>query len=230
MTGIENPYTSPQASHTLAEPPQQRPLSAALRRVATGLNLIFYGIIFTLAGFLITNLINRLFAVFLLREIYFTIHYGCLLAFIIGGVLLLVGSLFCLDTPSESEGKGYLITAILFQLLSIPVGVSGVIDYLDQPLPAGLTILLNTAAGIFFLLFLRQLSRHLDRQGLVYRATITIRCCTVMLLFNFSYAFLFGYFLPLPAIVLVRFGQFVFSMILLMMSTNIVIDLRKVLT
>lgn len=166
-----NPYASPIELAT-PSPPALGPLHRSLAKVATGLGWISFGTVLITVGLLvITSLI-----ILNVRADAAWLALGWVgILWLVGGLLNLIGSMFCLATPRETGGRGLIFGSVGAALI---VALMVFIEVLQRmklvaPLPSGVNVVMRLLIGLMavtFILFLWRLDRFVGRQLLA-------RCC-----------------------------------------------------
>ncbi len=170
-----NPYAAPatvemhpKAAEWLGTP------NESLRRTATGLGLVRTGLVLIIINILIGFVGGMLIAagggnLDTLRLFLFVLGAIAIIASILG----LVGKVFCLSTPAETEAQGWIYAAVGAEVLSLLItaaAVAGLITEANQQTAGHVQQLLNIVAAITFVLFLRKLSMFIGRTDLAQRA------------------------------------------------------------
>lgn len=159
MSDPLNPYASPAATTTAPGVEWMRTDSAALAKTATGLSLVYYGIVLLLLSLLLT-----VGAAFVPFAMFFTLG-----GIIIASIMMFVGPLFCLSVPAETNAKGLIIGAVAFQLINLAFAVMPAAGIEVSGLESVAQIF-GLLSGICFVLFMRRLAQFIGREDLADRA------------------------------------------------------------
>lgn len=142
--------------------------SPSLQRVANGLGMIFAANMISL----IAGLTAMVFFILNPTDLATNrvVLNVCSIASLVALVMSVLGNVFCLATPAESEARGMIYTSVGATLLALLLhfGVH------FKSIPAGASSvegLLNIVAAITFLLFLNRLGKFICRYDLAKRAT-----------------------------------------------------------
>jgi hypothetical protein len=122
-------------------------------------------------------------------------------------VLGLVGSLLCLGIPRAARACRYIAVAVVFDLLPLVLGYFVATDYFSEPEVLLASIAAPAAqfvAWTFFMVFLRELARYLNRDIEAEEALRLLKMWILLITFaalvtgiTFRVADLIGYFLVL---------------------------------
>ena len=159
-----NPYASPLTPVALPAAPV-RPRDA-IARVATGLGFIFVGTALMAAG---TMVLPALVLLHARPDVGWRALGWVDVLWLVGGLLNLVGGLFCLLAPRETGARGLIFTSASAGLI---VTLMFFIDMLERlqlvaPLPRGVNVatrLLIGVTAVTFTLFLWRLNRFIGRR------------------------------------------------------------------
>jgi hypothetical protein len=178
-----NPYASPIELAT-PSPPVISPLHGPLAKVATGLGWIWIGAALMTAGLCV---IPSLIILDVRPNVALSALAWIGVLGVAGGLLNLIGSLFCLATPQETHARGLIFTSVGAALI---VALIVFIDVLQRmklvaPLPAGVNVAMRLLTGVVavtFVLFLWRINRFVGRELLarcsalvaVYLLTVTM--------------------------------------------------------
>ncbi len=177
MQDTRNPYASPMATEMSPVAAQwlQSP-STSLTKVANGLGLIYMGIVVIL--FAIIGGILSLFLLARTPAMAATILAFIGLAVLAGVVLNIVGSVFCLATPEETGAAGMIYASVGAMGLGLLITVSSWLVALP-PTMYLVQMVLNLAAGVTFLLFLRKLAQFIGRADFAAKAKSVLIWCGI---------------------------------------------------
>lgn len=182
----DNPYASP---HTSAVPSPDAHTAAALRQVGLGLALVYTGIVVMLLSFIVFLCLS-----FIQGRLWEAVGFGAVLGLWLGLFLMFIGPFLCLAVPQVSGAKQLVVVTVVFQLAALAVGISQIaFRWLPFDAGRGFSTLLTVTAMVFFLLFVRQLSRFVGRHDLARGAvqTLAIGAASVLTLI-LSAVFLIG--------------------------------------
>jgi hypothetical protein len=167
-----NPYAAPTtlemhpaASEWLGTP------NESLRKVASGLGLIRTGLLLLITA-VVLCFVAGLFAGFAGRGaagMAQMMLIALIVAIIVAQILNLVGSIFCLSTPSETGARGWIVASVVTEVLSMIISLVGLVGIATQEL-SGVQQLLGVVACVTFILFLRKLGIFIGRTDLAQRA------------------------------------------------------------
>ncbi|TWT37874.1 hypothetical protein KOR34_28400 [Posidoniimonas corsicana] len=166
-----NPYASPSA--TDVAPPGERALAtefpSEMRRVRTGLSLVYYGI----CGILLLALGMPVVAVVLggggsQPEALGVVMTAMPLLMLGFAVLMFVGEVMCTFVPRESGAKGLALAAVGLQVVNWLATLGGLL--VGIALTGVVGGLASLASLICFVLFLRQTSLYIGREDVARRA------------------------------------------------------------
>lgn len=176
MEDPQNPYASP---HSDASPPAEGLgdiLSApGLQRTATGLGFVYYGIMIMLVMILVMMGVM----VFLLsaqdpRQGMATLQSPLFIiagvGAILGTLLMFIGQVLCLAVPPQSGARGLIVGTVILQVIGFVISLAwGYVG--NMPAEKGKPgNLLGMIAAILFILFLRKVSKYIERPDLAARA------------------------------------------------------------
>jgi hypothetical protein len=246
MTEPINPYASPE--YDLSRTPFAEGSALAtpgLRTTGAGLALVYYGIIFILLA-----LVMFFPGIILLRFIapaavdparppdlsaffIFTALVGVFI--IVGGLLNFAGHIVCLFVPPQTGTRGYIIAAVVFQILDVAWFAQLFMQRLSNPNPRSeqwFSILINLsglASAFFFVLFMRKLARFIERRDFVVRAR-NILFVGILFLGVFGIIFLQRIAFPSELLsVIIAIVLLIVALICFVMYANLINALRKVL-
>lgn len=138
---------------------------ASFLNVATGLRLVFWGILIIIFSVLLGGPLSFM-LVFILGPLALLVVPVGVLA---GAATGLVGRCFCLSVPPKTGTKELIYAAVVCDLAAI--AVSGLEFVVELPAIVSLaTDLLPTVAIVLFVLFLRQLATHIGQHDLAKTA------------------------------------------------------------
>jgi hypothetical protein len=165
MDDRENPYAAPRSDPQVAPEFEGSILSSpGIRRTATGLGLVYYGIMLILTLFILALAIVVLKAD--ARQAFFPgVPLG--LAVIGAALMMFVGQVLCIAVPSESGARGLILGCVILNVVSFVVSVA------TSPAigeGGGGGNLLGMTGALLFILFLRKLSHYIGRDDLGARA------------------------------------------------------------
>jgi hypothetical protein len=158
----DNPYAPPKTMGTISALGSEQ----TLQRVATGLNLVYWGIGIVLISVICTFVISialqgSLEAVFILIGF-------CTFGIVLGIVVGFIGRVLCLAVPAETRAQGLIYGAVAFDLIAVAVHIADVFLESEVLEPAG--NLCSLVAIILFVLFLKRVSEFVGRSDLAERA------------------------------------------------------------
>jgi hypothetical protein len=142
----------------------------ALGLVATGLNLLFWGV-----------LVNSAAVVLAFVWALGTAHgefdpvgpFVCGLVLFVGSLLHIAGRILCLNVPRESQAKAVIVTAVILELIAMLTDVASAVFELPEILEI-VGPFLHLPAIVVFLLFLKQLARYVKNSDLAHDAQLLI--------------------------------------------------------
>jgi hypothetical protein len=231
MSDPLNPYASPQADEMLA--PGARWVqgdSASLRKTATGLSLVYYGIVLLLLAIPFA-LFGILLGAFGLGFVGFSL---AVLSLIAGMILEIVGPLVCLAVPAETRTKGYIVGSVLLQWANLAPAILIEVFRIQLHLAIQESLnLIGFAAFVLFVLFMKGVAEYIARPDLAARARnilvvmgVLVAGIVVAMLVIVSGTF--GSGLALLGAIL-AFAMFIVAVVVLVMYANLVNTLRKAL-
>jgi hypothetical protein len=227
-----NPYASPVAPITPAATEWLGAQSASLRRVATGLGLIYTGIVLVLVAIVV------LIGMIVLRirpPTAIWVSRGAGVLSLIGAMFNVIGVLFCLATPPETRARGLIFTSVGAMLVTM---LFAFFNFLQQvrlvaPLPTALNVaspLLAVVSVVSFLWFLRRLNQFVGRPDLARRAIVVIvYVCFVIAMYFLSLLYFGNWIerLDIAMALLAFFGMIIIYAIWLVLYANLVTHTRS---
>ena len=141
--------------------------------------------------------------------------------------MMLVGPIFCLSVPAETNAKGLIIGAVVLQLLNFSITVLSAAGVNLGPF-APFAQMFGVLSAICFVLFMRRLSQFIGREDLASRAgrVLMLGLVTVVAAIGSFFAmFTLG-----PAAALLLLGVAAMMLIAFVMYANLVNALSKALT
>ena len=217
MSNSQDPYAPVDATPSVHGMKWTVTDSASLSKTAIGLSLVYYGIILFLLSTILT--FGAAFFPFALM-----ITLG---GFMISSVMMLVGPIFCLSVPAETNAKGLIIGAVVLQLLNFSITVLSAAGVNLGPF-APFAQMFGVLPAICFVLFMRRLSQFIGREDLASRAgrVLMLGLVTVVAAIGRFFAmFTLG-----PAAALLLLGVAAMMLIAFVMYANLVNALSKALT
>ncbi|MGI9474241.1 MAG: hypothetical protein ACR2NZ_22055 [Rubripirellula sp.] len=157
---VHNPY---QAPSTASEPLDDAFQDKRLRTAATGLKLMYVGILLILLAFIMS-----------FPASIFEIRPGIVLMLIailgFGGLLLVnVGPLMCTTVPKGLGLRSFAIATVIAQFVSVTFALSQSLNPTFSAMLGIAAILFALAAATLFLVFISRTARHIQRTDLVKR-------------------------------------------------------------
>jgi hypothetical protein len=195
----------------------------ALKRVADGLNLVYWGIAITLL-----SIIGGMVLIFA-----FGAMGGDLAAIpavlmglgIIAGVIIgLVGRIFCLDVPEETNARPMIYSAVVCDILAVLVSVVVWIPGIPQAI-SSVNNLLSLLATLLFVIFMKRIANFIQRPELADRAQSLVTFAVVLIVLAFGAAFLA--MLVGPIAMLLGLVAFVLAIVMFLRYVRLLIDLRR---
>jgi hypothetical protein len=239
MDNQENPYASPHTDPQLPMGTEGSPLaSPGLQRTATGLGLIYYGILLLLLGIVIGMIAGIVVAVNGLKGniVLFPLVLAGGGAFL-GSLMMFIGQIVCLAVPPESGARGLIIGTVVLHaagfVISFAAGFSSAQAQAQagpgaaSQVNGGAGNLLGFIAAILFILFLRKVSQYIDRPDLASRASNILRLMLVIVALFVMAGILVAAkaaFAPL-----FMFVGAVAALVMFVMYVNLINSLRKAL-
>jgi hypothetical protein len=206
-----NPYAAPTstAMHPRAAEWLQSPDDPSLQKVASGLGMIYNGILVVFGGSILGAL-----------AVVFAFGVGgaiggmvvvplVLLALLTGVIMIIVGTLKCLATPEETGAKGLIGAAVTLYAAGFILSVIWQSTKTPSFLVANQVIWLG--GSICFLLFLRQLAQFIGAGHLAERARLLLVLLGVTT--GVRLLGLIGQFVSIPLLGLLGFGALIISLV-----------------
>jgi hypothetical protein len=164
MDHQENPYASPHSESQWPPQAEGSPLSSpGLERTATGLGLVYYGILIMLL-MIVVGIIAMVLTGDARQALFPVLLIG--VGAIVGGLLMFIGQVLCLAVPAESGGRGLIIGTVILQALNFVTSVT--MNLVGNGTKSG--NLFGLIGAVLFILFLRKVSQYIGRRDLATRA------------------------------------------------------------
>jgi hypothetical protein len=213
----DNPYATPAAVGTISALGSDQ----TLKRVATGLALVYWGIVIVLLSVVLAVFTGI--AAQGAADVLVLFLRICSLGVILGIVVGFIGRVMCLAVPANTNAQSLIYGAVIFDLLALGIHIydaisrSEVLDFLGN--------LCSLIAIILFVLFLKRVSEFVGRTDLADRAKSLIGLGLTTLLV----AFLGGVIAVAAPIVLVLVGLgiLVMALVMLVLYVRLLRDLRQ---
>lgn len=228
----ENPFAAPEVEqYRVASPAGPEFNTPELRQVGLGLKFVYLGIVSMIAGGMIAG-VGIVMAEGLLQFGWTAITgFGLIL---VGYILTTIGPLLCLATPEESQGKGLIISSVIFHLVNVGITIFTFLEllsawqYLD--LVSSIAAILS---WILFMLYLRRLALYIRHQQFAARATAILAGAITLSLIYIVYA----YFLwnavavlrPPAWVPIIGMGLAIAALVLFVSYANLVNRMSKLL-
>ena len=228
MSSTENSDQNPYAPTTIAgesyDPVQAFGSPDALKRVATGLNLVYWsiaiillsvfgGIVLVAVGGATGNAFGLFGSV------------GLMLAGILLGVIVgLVGRVFCLAVPEATEARSMIFGAVICDVLAILIPFAEMLTSVPvwfERIPNFLSLV----SAILFVIFMKRVANFIHKTELAERAQSLITLGLTMFVLAFLMVFaaaLVGPAAALLVLVVIGVGLFMF-----LRYVRLLVDLRK---
>lgn len=178
MAETPNPFAAPQTVSAWPEELWGETPPEALLKVKTGLSMVYYSI----CGMLLLGILWGV-VLFMLGDSLDAEKLGMMGLALGGGFLLLAlvglaGQGFCLAIPAETKARGLVQASILLQGITLFVSIASMgLDWPSDAEPnlqiaiAVAVMVLNMAAIVCFILFMRRVALHVGRGDVAGRAT-----------------------------------------------------------
>ncbi len=168
-----NPYAAPQVIDAPGAAWAMTP-SPGLQQVATGLGLVYYGIVAVLLG-VIVGAIGPMFVgrgMPNANAMLVVLLFAGLLA-LAGYVLMFIGPIFCLAVPAESGSKPLIVSSVVLMIISF-VGAIANLFTTASPALSLLVNIVGMVSLILFLLFIKKLAQFIGRPDIAQFATVVL--------------------------------------------------------
>lgn len=213
----DNPYAPPKTIGTISALGSEQ----TLQRVATGLNLVYWGIGIVLVSVICTIVVSivlqgSLEAALILIGI-------CSFGVVLGIVVGFIGRVLCLAVPVQTRAQGLIYGAVAFDLLALGAHIAEV--FLEAELLDFAGNLCSLVAVILFVLFLKRVSEFVGRFDLADQAkTLLGMGCAV-----FVVAVLGGVMAIAAPMVMVLIGLIIIvvAVAMLILYLRLLPDLRR---
>jgi hypothetical protein len=211
-----NPYAAPTDVGSISS----LGTTETLRRVASGLNLVYWGIGIVLLAILVGIIGGALTAV--LGKAAVLIVAILPAGVIVGTIVGFVGRLFCLAVPPQTGAQGLIYGAVVCDVVAVALALGQFVT--ESTLVQGASNLLSLTATILFILFLKRVSQFVGRMDLAAKA----KSLLVLGITLFAVAFggaLLAVAAP-PLLILVGLAILVLALVLLAQYLGLLRDLR----
>lgn len=141
---------------------------AALRSVATGLNLIYWGVATVLLSAILGSVGIGVFTAGQQLAMLGAVALLMVLGVLAGGIMMLVGRIYCLSVPDETGAKSFIVIAVICDILGMGLGFVG--GFSDSAPASGLGNLTNLLASVMFILFMKKVADFVGRKDLAERS------------------------------------------------------------
>lgn len=188
MHDPSNPYASPMSSSM--DPAAAQWLgdrSPSLMRVATGLGLVYASVLIIMlaivgggiAGGIIGAGAGDANKVDLAIAQHRSLFMGILVLGIIGRLIYLLGSAFCVATPAEARAKEFISVSVATMIIAIVIQIAIVMQIVPDKLQP-VQLILMVASWLTFMYFLRRIAEFVGRPDFVSRAGSTLALTWVL--------------------------------------------------
>ncbi len=166
----ENPYRPPQdVGDEGYDPIRTFGSEAALNRVATGLNLVYWGIAITLlsviGGFLAMLASMAANSIGVMMVIGMAIGVGVIVGVLVG----LVGRIFCMAVPPGTGAQPLIYAAVALDVVALLVSIASIVAVVPEWLPRS-TNLLSLVATLLFIIFMKRVATFIGQPDLAANA------------------------------------------------------------
>ena len=136
-----------------------------LSGVRTGVTLILYQIILSLV-LILFSIVGGMIAASTRDIENVVLFLNIVNVFSVGlSILAITGRIMCMSAPAETEGKNFIITAVVFDLIAMLFVLSFYIDLVSEQ-TVRIGGLFNLIAHILFLMFLKKVALYINRSEL----------------------------------------------------------------
>jgi hypothetical protein len=222
----ENPYQPPQdVGQEGYDPIVTFGSEAALNRVATGLNLVYWGIAITLLSIIGGALM--VFASMAANSMGLVMFVGMAigLGVIVGVLVGLVGRIFCMAVPPGTGAQPLIYAAVALDVVVLLVSIGSMVGVVPAWLPNS-TNLLSLVATLLFVVFMKRVSTFIGRDDLASKAQGLITMGIVIL----GVAFLAGVgaaMLGPVALMLAMLVLMIMAILLVLRYVRLLVNLRE---
>ena len=188
----------------------------ALHRVASGLNLVYWGIAIIL--------LSTIGGIFIVAAV--GLAGGLLvLSGIVAGILVgLVGRVFCLSVPAATHAREIIYAAVAFDIVAVAMTLVRFVMLLPGWC-SDVANLLSFIATVLFVIFMKRVASFINQPGLADQAQGLITMG--MVLFVLWVAVLFGAALLGKLVGLLGFVLVVFVLVIFLRYVRLLVNLRK---
>ena len=166
-------------------PQKTRASPMAMRKTATGLSILFWGLVFQISVVIfaiclpmLIKLAGALFSWGSVALVAVILAAG-MIAYGLAAIACIVGKCFCLTVPSHAVNKVIIILSVVFELQSVFL-ITGARVFGVSELVKAFSGLLAFVGAILFLIFVKQLAHYVGRRDLGDDAMAIIYQCIVL--------------------------------------------------